>query len=345
MSDNSTPCPATTTEHQVSSPSGSVLVTGATGLIGSAICAELRQRDLEVRALVRPGSNVEHLEAVGVHVVRGDITTADDVRSAAAGCEFAIHTAALVVGGPVYPRSDYVRTNVFGSRNVFEAARLVGMTRVISFTTGVPDIRRTAPPPGGFPGDPYLDSKLEVARDIVARSAAGQDIVELSPGAAFGPAPSGPRAVTAPGFNSRIILAIRGDLTEMPRFVTAFNLATDVARTSVDALTSATGGERYDLGSRLDDEVDTVTFLNAACERARVAHRVRPLTDHELESSIALERFGPSVIGIARRWRMGERTAPSPARRRAFDVLGHAPEPVLSAIDETVDWMLSRGLV
>ncbi|MGZ4883397.1 MAG: NmrA family NAD(P)-binding protein, partial [Halobacteriota archaeon] len=50
-----------------------VLVTGATGLLGSHLIKELLLRDEQIRALVLPAENAEKLLAQGVEVVRGDI--------------------------------------------------------------------------------------------------------------------------------------------------------------------------------------------------------------------------------------------------------------------------------
>src|SRR6188508_3395554 len=97
----------------------SVMVTGGTGLIGSNVCEELVERGYGVKALVRDGSDAAGLEALGVDVVRGDIVSMADVARAARGCEFCIHSAALVTGGPEYSWSEYYDVNVKGSFNIF----------------------------------------------------------------------------------------------------------------------------------------------------------------------------------------------------------------------------------
>ena len=323
-----------------------VMVTGATGLIGSNVCVDLLGRGYQVRALVRPGSDTAALEAVGVNVVRGDIVSFADVRRAADNCEYCVHTAALVTGGPEHSCSEYHDVNVTGTYNVFDAARDTGMKRVISFASA-PNPRTTEYPPGAYADDPYWTAKLQIAREVMRRSASGQDVVEISPGAAFGPAPTGERAVLPPGFNSRIVLALRGKLPEMPAFVSSFDLASDVAHSTVNALTRGESGERYDLGGRLDECVDTVSFFNIACERANVAWRVRAMTAQELESDEVAERFGPSIMLLARGFLTasnGTVAQPSPGRILARDVLGHDPVAARPAIEQTVDWMIDHGL-
>jgi nucleoside-diphosphate-sugar epimerase len=76
-----------------------VLVTGATGLIGSNISVAALREGYQVRALVRHESRADELQALGVEVFRGDIADRAAVLSAGAGCDYCIHSAALVVGG------------------------------------------------------------------------------------------------------------------------------------------------------------------------------------------------------------------------------------------------------
>ena len=70
--------------------SETVLVTGATGLAGANICKLLLERGDAVRALARDGADTDPLIDLGVDVVTGDITDADDVLRAAKGCDSAI---------------------------------------------------------------------------------------------------------------------------------------------------------------------------------------------------------------------------------------------------------------
>ena len=67
--------------------SETVFVTGATGLAGANVCKLLIERGDAVRALARAGADADPLAALGVEVVRGDITDADDVRRGASGAD------------------------------------------------------------------------------------------------------------------------------------------------------------------------------------------------------------------------------------------------------------------
>ena len=64
-----------------------VFVTGGTGLTGANVCEQLIDRGDAVRALVRNPDEADALAAIGVELVQGDITDADDVVRAAKGCD------------------------------------------------------------------------------------------------------------------------------------------------------------------------------------------------------------------------------------------------------------------
>jgi len=73
-----------------------VLVTGATGLLGSHLAERLRARGDRVRALVRPGSSTAFLESIDVDITRGDLTDPAACAAAVAGARLVFHCAAKV---------------------------------------------------------------------------------------------------------------------------------------------------------------------------------------------------------------------------------------------------------
>ncbi|QUQ62699.1 NAD-dependent epimerase/dehydratase family protein [Kutzneria sp. CA-103260] len=70
-----------------------VLVTGASGHIGSAVLPELRQAGHEVVGLVRSDASAEVVAHLGAEVVRGDLADLDGLRRAAAAVDAVIHLA------------------------------------------------------------------------------------------------------------------------------------------------------------------------------------------------------------------------------------------------------------
>lgn len=119
-----------------------VLVTGAAGFIGSHLVERLLAEGARVRAFVHYNarSHWGHLEALGapagLEIFPGDIADPASVRRATEGCDTVFHLAALIAIPYSYvaPHS-YVQTNVVGTLNVLEAARHVGVRRVVHTST------------------------------------------------------------------------------------------------------------------------------------------------------------------------------------------------------------------
>ena len=75
---------------------GTILVVGATGLVGGAVCQKLAERGEKVRALVRTTSSHEKLEALrrsGVELCIGDLKDPQSLAAACRGIEAVISTA------------------------------------------------------------------------------------------------------------------------------------------------------------------------------------------------------------------------------------------------------------
>src|SRR5690348_3684156 len=98
-----------------------VLVTGATGFLGSRVAGRLLDRGDEVRALVRSTSDRGRLAGLDIEYVDGDVTDRASVAAALDGVDWVVHAAAMVELGPRDP-SKLVRVNVTGAANVLEQA-------------------------------------------------------------------------------------------------------------------------------------------------------------------------------------------------------------------------------
>src|SRR5476649_403584 len=74
-----------------------VLITGATGLIGSCACEQLIKKGDRARAIVRSpdAPDAKALRTLGVEIIPGDITDLKCVREAMKGADGVIHSAAL----------------------------------------------------------------------------------------------------------------------------------------------------------------------------------------------------------------------------------------------------------
>jgi hypothetical protein len=105
-----------------------VLVVGSAGRIGRAVVAELQQRKIPVR-----GFDIVKTPGVDDCVI-GDITAAEDLKRAAAGAGTLIHLAATPDDDDFLAK--LLPNNIVGVYHVMEAARLVGVRRLILASSG-----------------------------------------------------------------------------------------------------------------------------------------------------------------------------------------------------------------
>jgi NAD dependent epimerase/dehydratase len=121
-----------------------ILVTGADGFIGSHLVEHLVANGQDVRAFVCYNSfnswgwldeAPEHVRN-GIEVFAGDIRDPNGVREAMRGCDVVLHLAALIAIPYSYHSPDtYVDTNVKGTLNIVQAARDLGVARVVHTST------------------------------------------------------------------------------------------------------------------------------------------------------------------------------------------------------------------
>ena len=115
-----------------------VLVTGASGFVGSAVARKLVEAGYSVRALVRGKSPRTHLAGLDLDFFEGDLRDRKSIESATAGMRYIFHVAAdyrLWARDP----SEIFASNVEGTRNVMEEAMRAGVERVI-YTSSVATI-------------------------------------------------------------------------------------------------------------------------------------------------------------------------------------------------------------
>ena len=104
-----------------------VLVTGGTGFIGPKVVRALRDRERDVRVLVRERSRGRELEQWGAELAQGDITDPETLRRAVTGCDAVIHLVSIIAGRP----QDFERVMAEGTRDLVSAARDAGVRRFL----------------------------------------------------------------------------------------------------------------------------------------------------------------------------------------------------------------------
>lgn len=328
--------------------SETVLVTGSTGLLGANVCRVLVARGDQVRALCRAEADTAPLAAMGVDVVTGDVTSADDVRAAAQGTDAAVHSAALL-GGASQDLEAFRAVNTEGTRHVLDAAEEFGLRRVVAVSTGTffdtsTGVEREDAPVSTEPSsDPYTLTKMAAFEDAMARAAKGQNVVTAHPGAIYGPSPVATNALGRTSFNRVLLAALRGRLQRYLKFPVSWVLAADVADGCVAALDRGTPGERYMFDGRPEDVVSVATAASRACELAGMTQRVAdvdPSDDPELAAT-----FGPTLMAIASKADTERAERRGTTETKTYRRLGYQPTSLDDGLRATVEWLRHLGAI
>src|ERR1700686_1673640 len=248
-----------------------VLITGASGFVGSAVARTLLQAGFPLRALVRQASPRFHLDGLDLEFITGDLRDTDSVRRAMSGSRYVFHVAADYRLWARDPGAIYA-ANVDGTRNVMQEALRAGVERVV-YTSSVATLGW---PYDGAPGDEtiplseaegvgtYKRSKIAAERLVEAMVARdGLPAVIVNPSTPIGPGDIKPTPT------GRIIVeAARGRVPGV--LDTGLNLvhAGDVAHGPLAALERGAIGERYILGGENVSLADMLADISRICGRS-----------------------------------------------------------------------------
>jgi dihydroflavonol-4-reductase len=314
----------------------SVLVTGASGLLGSNICRLAANAGRRVRGLVRTDADADVLRAIGVEPAIGDITDPESLYDAVAGADGLIHAAA-VLGGTWSSATadDFDRVNYHGSLAVLDAARKHSVGRVVVVSSMVifrrsVTVRESSPLVNVGPAlSPYTRAKLAIYYEGMHRVCCGEHISFVVPGAMYGPSPFTDRALQPTLFTGTLRAAIRGELTEYANFPLSWPYVEDAARIALATLDSGRAGAKYLAAGGPDDVLSLAAFCNLGCAAAGVTHRVRDLPLAELTSDI-----GPMRAMAGDRY-------PTPLidPSRTNNELCITLTPVRAGVEKTVAWL------
>jgi dihydroflavonol-4-reductase len=238
-----------------------ILVTGASGFLGSRLVKQLVARGETVKGFVRAGSNLGMLQGLPKDrfaLAYGDVLVEDTVYRALSGCNRLIHVAGNFSMWSPNPES-ILAPAVLGTKNVLAATQKRKIERIVITSSvgvlGVADGPTTLDESHAFNVvDPevYYLSKLRADEVVKEAITEGLPIIRVLPSALFGPGDWKPTP------NGRLLLDYlrRSPDFHVPVFDGGFNLVDvdDIAMGHVLALERGRPGERYILGG------DNVTY-------------------------------------------------------------------------------------
>lgn len=324
-----------------------VLVTGATGFVGSAVARLLLERGAAVRVLARPGSDRRNLDGLAVEVAEGDLLQPAGLKEACKGIAALFHVAADYRLWTRDPQAMFA-ANVHGSRAIVRAAAEAGATRIV-YTSSVATL---GCPGDGRPGDEatpvtyadmigtYKQSKYKAEEEVqrLVREE-GAPVVIVNPST-----PIGPRDIKPTPTGRMIVEAAAG---RMPAYVdTGLNIAhvDDVALGHLLAFDKGAVGERYILGG---EDMELRAIL---AEVAHLTGRKPPTISIPHGVVLPIAYFAEAIAAVTGKEPFATVDGVRMARKKMFfssakakGVLGYAPRPAREALADAVAWFREHG--
>jgi dTDP-glucose 4,6-dehydratase len=280
-----------------------ILVTGADGFIGSHLTEELIRRGFNVRAFVLYNSFnswgwLDHAESEikkNLDIFAGDVRDPHGVRTAMKGCDVVFHLAALIGIPYSYHSPDtYVDTNIKGTLNIVQAARELGVAKVLHTSTSeVYGTARFVPITEEHPlqgQSPYSASKI--GADQIAMSfyiSFGTPVTIVRPFNTYGPRQSA-RAVI-PTVITQIASGSRKIKLGAMHPTRDFNYVKDTVNGFIAiAESDKTVGEVINIGSNYEVSIgDTVKLI-------------AELMNEEIDIDTDTQRIRPENSEVERLW-------------------------------------------
>lgn len=326
-----------------------VLITGGTGFLGKSVARRLAAHGHSLRLIARERSDLSGLPR-DAEIVRGDVTDADSLRRAAAGCGAVCHMAALVKMW-VPDRRRFDEVNVGGLRNALAAAQEAAARLVYtsSFIAIGPTSAEPADESRVHPGLSYRNDyeRTKALADAVAReaAAAGRDVVMLYPGVVYGPGDLTDGNLVVKMVADHLAGRFPGIIGPGHR-LWSYAFVEDVAEGHVAALEKARAGERYFLSGEnvaMNDFFRTLhDVAGVAPPRMHIPYGVASLMGYSLYLWAELTGKPPllthEVVDVFR-----EHWAYSSAK--AERELGYKTTPLKEGLRRTVDWLRESHLI
>ncbi|MCW2885147.1 MAG: NAD-dependent epimerase/dehydratase [Streptosporangiaceae bacterium] len=328
-----------------------VMVTGASGFVGSYTVAALLAAGHQPRALVRdPGKATKVLAAIGVQAdevefVPGDMLDPAAVGRALDGCDAAVHAAAAIgiTGGGTGGPGGLVETNVTGTRNVVGGAVAQGLDPVIHVSTVGVFVPPNSPVitvdgPLASPRTDYGRSKLAAERYVRGLQDEGAPITVIYPGGVCGPHQPVLDALNE-GFAAGL-----GQAWPMPRGGCSVLDVRDLAEALRRSVVAGQGPRRWLLGghyltwSQLADRCDELTGVK--CRRLMVPGRLMLGLGSLLDAAKRIRNFDFPLTRDAAEMMI---TLVATDDRPLLDALDLTLRPVEQTLTDALRWLVTAG--
>ena len=329
-----------------------VLITGATGFVGSHTTAALAAAGHDVKLFVRQPSRIgpalapHGLTMADVEHAVGDVNDAASVTRALAGCDAVVHAgSAYAYGLPFWKWSALTRTNVQGTATLLRLAHEQGMDPIVYVSSSLalmqsaPGTVLTEDTPPGHPPEVYPRSKVRAEQIARAMQAAGAPVVITYPGGVWGP--HDPHW----GETSQLAEAIlRGRMPFSMEGMTPFSDVREVAALHAAVLERGRGPRRYLVPSHNLTFDDVIGHVGRAAGRhiAAITLPSRAVLIGMLPVRVA-QAISPFrwPLAYTQPWLISRRN--TFAESRAQREFGIRPRPFEDSVRDTVRWMATTG--
>jgi len=326
------------------------VITGASGLLGGNIAAELRNRRVQVRAIRRRSTKTEHLADLDIEWVFGDLDDPPSLENAFRGADVVFHSAAAVGVSPTVTPA-LRKANVDGTAAVLGAVRkarvkrLVHVSSVVAVGLSTDGRPCTEDTPWNFAeyklDDGYCQTKRQAEELVNAAARADVDAVIVNPGFMIGPRDARPSS-------GRVLVdLVKGKIPIYPGGKNCFVDVRDVARGSVAAWERGKRGRRYILGG------ENLAYRDLFQRIARAGGVKPPRLPAPRMAAIAAGLAGdmfqrmtgrePVFGSVEARYAYTDRFVFS--SERAERELGYRRSPIDDAIRDALAWFRAQGMV
>lgn len=324
-----------------------VLLTGASGFLGSAVLRRLLDEGYSVRALLRPGSDRSNVHGLPVEQVDGDLKDTVSLKNAVRGCDALFHVAADYRLWVPDPASIY-QINVEGTKNLILSAVEAGVKKIV-YTSSVATLGLNK---DGTPANEDTPVSVDDMTGHYKRSKflAEQAVSELvetvnAPVVIVNPsAPVGPRDIK-PTPTGRIFVDALNN--RMPAYVeTGLNIVhvDDVAAGHILAFKHGIAGERYILGGEnmtLKTLLELISEIgNVRAPGLRIPHNL--LLPIAITSEWVSRITGKTPFITVDEIMMAKKLMYF-SSDKAKTTLGYSPGPVRNAIEDAIIWFRNHG--